>query len=116
MNRSYSLASIKIIDSIFSTKDAKATKYFTILKKSNLDEHFHFLISIGRKYGNSVKRNLIKRRIKAIIDKNKLLIGLWDFVIIVKPLASGLDFQEIQKEIQWLLKKSTIIGECNEKK
>ncbi|MDR2867532.1 MAG: ribonuclease P protein component [Acholeplasmatales bacterium] len=110
MKREFSLASKKVIDSIFALREAKTTKNFTIIKKVNQGPHFRFLISIGRKYGNSVKRNLMKRRIRAIIDLNSLVIGLFDFVIIVKTFANELKYEEIKKEIEGLLKKSHIIN------
>jgi ribonuclease P protein component len=109
MKREYSLSSKKIIDEVFGKRDSKGTQEFTILKRRSNEEHFHFLISIGRKFGNSVKRNLMKRRIRSIIDEVSDQIDLYDFVIIVKPASRGLSYLKIKTEIILLLKKSNII-------
>ena len=62
-------------------------------------------MSIGRKYGNAVSRNLMKRRIREIIRNNKELFINKDFVIVIKKESSQLSFQEIEANLINLLRK-----------
>ena len=62
-------------------------------------------MSIGRKYGNAVSRNLMKRRIREIIRNNKELLEKKDFVIVIKKESSQLSFQEIEANLINLLRK-----------
>ena len=71
MNKDYRLKKKIEIDSIFLKKHSVGNSCFSIFNASNNLEHFRFALSIGRKYGNAVSRNLIKRRLRAIIQINK---------------------------------------------
>jgi ribonuclease P protein component len=111
MKREYSLARKKIIDLVFRAHDSKGSSNFVVYKLKTLDDHFTFLISIGKKYGNSVQRNLMKRRIRAIVDEISTLIDNYSIVIVVKPTSNVLSYLNIKNEIVSLLKRSKVIKE-----
>ena len=52
-------------------KNNKPYKYkdYVIYIEKNTDDYYKFGISVGKKIGNAVTRNKIKRQIKNIIDK-----------------------------------------------
>lgn len=110
MKKMYRIKKTNEIDALFKTKTRVSSKYFNIFYQPSKQNNFRFAISIGKKYGNSVQRNLMKRRLREIIKSNQESIGIIDFVITVKPNSIDLDFTQIKADIEKLLKKSKIIN------
>lgn len=110
MKKNYRIKKKSEIDVLFKSQNKKGNSYFTIYQKKNTSgANFRFAMSIGRKYGNSVERNKIKRQIRSIIRLNQDLINNdSEFVIVIKPQASELNYEEINKYILYLLKKLQI--------
>ncbi|MDF2698856.1 MAG: rnpA [Haloplasmataceae bacterium] len=110
MKKKYIIKKNYHINSIINEKRSIANKYFIVYKKQNNIEHFRFVVSIGKKYGIAVKRNKIKRQIKSIIyQKNNEIITNYDILIIVRPTASELSFQEIEIQLVDAFKRAKII-------
>lgn len=109
MKRHYSLKNINEIQSVFNNKKSFGNKYFSIHYKKHDYPNFKFLISIGRKFGNAVSRNIIKRQIRSIIRDNKDNIkNNYSFVIVVKPNSNVLKYIEIKQIINKLLLKTNL--------
>ncbi|MCR1809301.1 ribonuclease P protein component [Haploplasma modicum] len=111
MKKEYIIKKKSEIDQLFKSKLKSYNKYFMIfLKKSNLNVNFRFAMSIGKKYGNAVERNKIKRQIRSIIRLNQGSIKVdSDFVIVIRPNANILSYQEIESLIIELLLKLKIM-------
>jgi ribonuclease P protein component len=110
MKRHYTIKKTKEIDAIFKLKKSKANQYFTIVYQEIDQPHFKYALSIGRKYGNAVMRNLMKRRLRAIVQINKDMIrNTMQFIIVVKPSSKDLEFQEIKKHVEDLFNRATIM-------
>ena len=102
----------------FYEKEVQIIVYYSagnkdLSEKCNEDTPFENVrvgIQINKKYGNSVNRNLAKRRIRAIC--RELLTGVSNnFYIIIRPLESfkNLQFADSQNIIRILFKKAGII-------
>jgi len=107
INKEYSIKKNQEIEKIIKEKNSVGNKYFVIYKSKNVETtHFRFALSIGKKYGIAVERNKMKRRMREIIRKNiNLLNNNMDYVFVIKPSSSELDFLDIEKNIIYLLKK-----------
>ena len=80
------------------------TKYFYIYKEKHDENIYHFGISVGKKIGNAVRRNKVKRQIREIISKNDYQKN-FDCIIIVRREINNADFQEIEKDLNYALEK-----------
>lgn len=99
---------------IIKKRQGKASKYFIINQEYN-NEITKFGITFTKHIGNAVTRNKLKRRIKSIIDNNENITKKkTTYIIIAKKTTLDLTYQELEKELIYLLNK--IKGENNEKK
>ncbi|MBU0997523.1 MAG: ribonuclease P protein component [Firmicutes bacterium] len=108
MEKAYRVKKSAEIEFIMKNKSSVGDGSFVIYKLVKKDEtHFRFAISVPKKYGNAVERNLMKRRIREIVRSNHFLDGL-DFFIIVKPKAKELNFQEVKIDLEKLFARAKI--------
>jgi ribonuclease P protein component len=71
--------------------------------------HFsRFGFSVGKRVGNAVTRNRIKRRLREILRKASFVEG-WDIVIIARPSINGITYGRLQKIIEDLLHKVGLV-------
>lgn len=85
------------------------TRYY-ILYKEKSDGIYHFGISVSKKIGNAVTRNLYKRRIRSIIDK-KVYNNNFNCIIILKKSATEASFEELSNDLIFALDKLQLIKE-----
>lgn len=108
----------KSIDFDRIIKKNKSYKYkdYIIYVEKVEDYTYHFGLSVGKKIGNAVTRNKIKRQLKTIIDKNNYENGINCIIIVRKGLLEK-SFSEKENDLIEAFKKLNIIKEkCNEKK
>ncbi len=110
MKKEYRIKKSSEIDAIFKHRKSKNNQYYGLHQKPNsLNEHFRFALSIGKKYGNAVERNLAKRRLRMIVAEfSPYMKKHIDFVIVVKPQSKMLNYQEMKNSIEELIKKSNL--------
>ena len=87
-------------------KNNRSYKYkdYIIYVEKNNDEDYHFGLSVGKKVGNAVTRNKIKRQLKAIIDKNTYEKGI-NCIIIVRKGILEKSFKEIEEDLNTCFEK-----------
>ncbi|TFB21147.1 ribonuclease P protein component [Filobacillus milosensis] len=71
--------------------------------------HFRVGLSVGKKIGNAVKRNEIKRYLRhALIDMEDRIRPDYDFIIIARKPTNQMTFNEIKKSLTHVLKKTNM--------
>lgn len=85
-------------------------KYFIIyIKRENVD-CYKFGLSVGKKVGNAVIRNKVKRQLKNIIDKNDYQNNFKCIIIVSKDILNH-EYKEIAKDLNFIFSKLNIIKE-----
>lgn len=81
-------------------------KYFVIYYKKNDLDHYRFGISVGKKVGNAVIRNKVKRQMRMIIDNYKKNYQKnMDYIIIIKSNYAEGSFLEIKESFENMIFK-----------
>lgn len=117
MKKQYRVKKNQEIESILKEKKYVSNTYFSIYKKKNSEtSHFRYAISVGKKIGHAVIRNKIKRQITAILDNLSIDLNKnTDVFIIARPKVVELSYNDMLKQLEYLLKKHKIIqGEKND--
>ena len=99
-------------------KNNKPYKYmdYIIYLEKNTNDVYKFGLSVGKKIGNAVNRNKVKRQLKSIIDE-KDYQNNFNCIIIVGKGIKARSFQEREKNLLLALNKLGLIKEkLDEKK
>lgn len=110
MQRYLSLRKKVDINRVFLSKKKAFNESFTVYYRYNNLDHPRFSFAISKKYGKANKRNLLKRRLKAIIEAHAGDFDKpYDIVISVKPTVIDYDFYKIRKRFLSLLRKINVL-------
>lgn len=111
MKKQYRVKKNQEIELILKNKKYSSNQYFTLYKRTNPEtSHFRYAISVGKKIGNAVLRNKIKRQVTAIIDNLNLnLDSNTDVFIIVRPKVLEIDFNTMKSQLEYLFKKQKLL-------
>ncbi|GIO28214.1 ribonuclease P protein component [Ornithinibacillus bavariensis] len=73
-------------------------------------EHFRIGLSVGKKIGNAVTRNRIKRYLRqAFHELESDILANYDFVIIARQPTKNMQFFEVKKSLMHLLSKEKLL-------
>lgn len=111
MNKSYRLTKREDFNYVYRQRKSTANQQFVVYyKKNKRIAHFRLGVSISKKMGNAVVRNLLKRRVKEIVwSLREEIKSGYDFVLIVRKPATEQDFHALKKSIYHVLKRAGII-------
>ncbi len=89
---------------IINNGKKKSGKYIIIFSLSKKFEKPNFGIAVGKKVGNAVERNKIKRQVRNIIDKNRFLFqNFTNYIIMIKRGIKTASFNEIEEDLKGCL-------------
>lgn len=109
MKKEYRIKKSKEIEEVLKNKKYSSNPYFTIyIKENNENHHFRYAMSVNKKIGKAVVRNRLKRQIRSIISQITIKDNI-DLFIIVRNKVLDIDFNEMNKQILYLLRKQKIV-------
>ncbi|ANK60607.1 MULTISPECIES: ribonuclease P protein component [Loigolactobacillus] len=93
MRKSYRVKKEADFQKVFELGDSKANRNYVIYRMDKPEQkHFRVGISVGKKIGNAVHRNQVKRHIRQSLQELKpMLKSDVDFLVIARPHADTLD-------------------------
>lgn len=97
-------------DRIIKNNKPYKFKDYIIYIERNTNDIYKFGLSVGKKIGNAVNRNKIKRQLKSIIDK-KDYQNNFNCIIIVGKGIKEKNFEEREKNLLVALNNLNIIKE-----
>lgn len=112
MKKAYRVKKERDFQEVFHQGKSFANKKFVVyvLDKPE-NKHFRIGISVGKKVGNAVERNRVKRLIRAAVYEMKEVLNQQiDFIVIARPAATGIPMEELKKNLIHVLKLANIIN------
>ena len=105
MRKSYRVNKEADFQQVFEKHDSVANRQFVIYQMEKPDQpHFRVGISVGKKIGNAVHRNWVKRRVRQSITELKPYLKQdVDILIIARPIADGLSMKEVKSSLVHVL-------------
>ena len=83
-----------------------SNKYMLIFYIEKSYEKPNFGIAVGKKIGNAVMRNKMKRIFRNLVDNNRLLFKNYhNYIIMIKKDAINVPYNELDEAMKSLLKK-----------
>lgn len=67
-------------------------------------------MSVGKKVGNAVARNQVKRQIRAVLQELKTDLPPIDFIVIARPATKDLPHDEMRSNLIHVLKLAKILS------
>ena len=111
MRKSYRVKKETEFQQVFETRNSYANRQFVIyvLEKPG-QPHFRVGISVGKKIGNAVARNWVKRRIRQSITELKPQLKQdADFLVIARPTVAGKSQAETKACLSHALKLAHLL-------
>lgn len=111
MRKSYRVKKEKDFQTVFQKGVSCANRKFVVYRLDKPGQkHFRVGLSVGKKIGNAVERNAVKRKIRACLyDMREKIEPEIDFIIIARPAINGLDSKEVYANLEHVLKLAKII-------
>lgn len=111
MKKRYRIKKEKEFQAIIQKKQSFANRNFVVYIAQNGDEdHFRVGISVGKKIGNAVMRNRVKRQIRqGIFELKDQIDEKYRFILIARPSITQLSTAEVKKNIYHVLNLANII-------
>ncbi|MGO2082716.1 ribonuclease P protein component [Vagococcus sp.] len=111
MRKSYRIKREVDFQTIIKKKQSFANRNFVVYFNQNeQNTHFRVGISVGKKIGNAVNRNRVKRLIRqSLFELKDEIKPTHDIIIIARPNIVGLSFDEVKQNTRHVLNLANLI-------
>lgn len=115
MKKSFRVKREKEFQKVFNNGSSKANRQFVLYVLDKEDQiHFRVGISVGKKVGNAVMRNAVKRKIRqALLELKPIIHSEIDFIIIARPPTAKMSTEEVKKSLIHVLKLAHVLKKQN---
>lgn len=90
-----------------------ADRFIVLGTRDNGGLGTRFGFSVGRRIGNAVTRNRLKRQLRAMASEVRVVEG-FDLVIIARHRAVGANYNTLKKSLAKLLAVAKVLQKCSE--
>lgn len=111
MKKEFRIKKNEEFSQVFNQGKSVANRQFVlyVLEKEG-QKHFRLGLSVSKRVGNAVTRNRVKRLIREIFRQlEKQLEDNYDYVVIARKPTAEMDFHEMKKSLQHVLKLARVI-------
>jgi len=82
------------------------------IKKNNNSNNIRIGFSISKKIGKANQRNLLKRQLREVVRKKiELLKPGYDLIFIARQKIKGKSYYDVEKSMEFLLKKGRVLND-----
>lgn len=111
MKRSLSLRSGAEFQRVWENGKAWSNSLFVLRATANQGSNSRFGFVVGKKVGNAVERNRIKRRMREVVrSRCERIMQSWDIILIARRGVEEADFATIESAIDTLFKRARLIS------
>ena len=94
---------------IKKNRSYKYRDYFIYVER-NTGDIYHFGLSVGKKIGNAVTRNKVKRQLRSILDQLEFKNDFNCIIIVGKGILNR-NFSEMSENLNFALRKLNLVKE-----
>lgn len=111
MRKSFRVKKEKEFQRVFHHGASKANRQFVVYVLPKEDQqHFRVGLSVGKKIGNAVTRNAIKRKIRqSLLELKPMIKADIDFIVIARPSTAEMSTEEVKKSLIHVLKLAHVM-------
>lgn len=113
MQKEYRLKKKGTFQYVYRRGSSTACRELVLLYTKSRNTKIGF--SVSKKVGNSVTRNLVKRRLRECFREHIGKIKSGSYVIIARPTILDISFSKLQQQIIYLLSKQKLFLKNSEK-
>lgn len=107
LKRCFSLKRNKQFRQVYRKGKSIACRELVLIYAKNRSDMVHVGFSVGKKLGNSVVRNRVKRRLREAFRPNlPLLLPGFDLIVIARDAARDAPFSSLADSLRYLLRKA----------
>ena len=107
LTRCFSLKRNKQFRQVYRKGKSVACRELVLIYAKNRSDMVHVGFSVGKKLGNSVVRNRVKRRLREAFRPNlPLLLPGFDLIVIARDAARDAPFSSLADSLRYLLRKA----------
>ncbi|PWG00527.1 ribonuclease P protein component [Levilactobacillus bambusae] len=111
MRKSYRIKKESEFQAVFNLKNSVANRMFVVYTMEKPGQpHFRVGISVGKKIGNAVHRNWVKRRIRqSLLELKPYIKPDVDFLVIARKRADGISMADAKQNLIHVLKLAHLL-------